>query len=296
MSERPPRGSGNGRLAAAVVAMAPALAATFAHAALVRRRFGDPDRVRAALEKLGLGDLLVDRTIDARVLGSGKSNAVVAVMLNATGDARGARGASRRLVLKRALPFGTLMSWGARRFGANYVYAARTRGADRIVREAAALRRLEKHGIAVPHVLGADPAAELIALDWIDGSPAATALYGPGGGELATQIGALLRRIHDLGVTLGDGHPGNMMIEHGTGRLVLFDLEFAQCDGSTPERRGFDRAYAAVLMPTIALRDAMLAGYGERTADERGGFDVAEQHLRRFGTLLDMELKRWAPR
>jgi tRNA A-37 threonylcarbamoyl transferase component Bud32 len=290
MSERPPRGSGNSRLAAAVLAMAPALGATFAHAALVRRRFADPRTVRTALEQLGLGDLLHGRTIDARVLGSGKSNAVVAVTLGRSD------GASRRLVLKRALPFGTLMSWGARRFGANYVYAARTRGADRIMREATALRRLEKHGIAVPHVLGADPARELIALDWIDGRPAATALYGATGDDIAASIGALLRRIHDLGITLGDGHPGNMMIEHGTERLVLFDLEFALCEGSTPERRGFDLAYAAVLMPTDALRHAMIAAYGDRTTEEHAAFDVAEQHLRRFGTLLDMELKRWAPR
>ena len=37
--DQPPRGSGNRRLAAAVLAMSPALVATYAQAALVRSRF-----------------------------------------------------------------------------------------------------------------------------------------------------------------------------------------------------------------------------------------------------------------
>lgn len=300
--DQPPRGSGNGRLAAAALALSPALGATYVQALIVRRQLGDARTVAAALRTLAIEDLARDRTIEASVLGSGKSNAVVAVRL----VERAAQGASaganaRRLVLKRALPFGTLMAWGARHFGANYVYAAATSGAARIGREARALRFLAAHGVAVPRVLAADPARELIALEWIDGRPAATALHEPGGAALARRIGALVRRVHDLGVTLGDGHPGNMMLEQTAAagdaeRLVMFDLEFAECDKATPTRRGFDLAYAAVLMPTPAHADAMLEGYGDRTDADRAAFDTAEQHLRRFRQLLEMERKRWAPR
>lgn len=290
--DRPPRGSGNGRLAAAALAMAPALGATYAQALVVRRRFARARVVRQALEALGLHELVRGRTIETRVLGSGKSNAVVAVTLRGTGE-------PQRLVLKRALPFGTLMAWGARNFGANYVYAAATSGTARLGREARALRYLAEHGIAVPRVLAADPARELIALAWIEGRPAATALHEPGGDALAARIGALLRRVHDLGVTLGDGHPGNMMLEQappGDERLVLFDLEFAERGDATPARRGFDLAYAAVLMPTRAHTDAMLDAYGDRADGDRAAFDTAEQHLRRFRQLLEMERNRWAPR
>ncbi len=288
--EKPPRGSGNGRLGAAVLAMAPVLGATYAQALLVRRRFADTRTIAASLRTLGIDQLARGRTIEASVLGSGKSNAVVAVRLGGGGE-------PTRLVLKRALPFGTLMAWGARNFGANYVYAAATSGAARIGREARALRFLAEHGVAVPRVLAADAARELIALDWIDGRPAATALHESAGEALARRIGALFRRVHDLGVTLGDGHPGNMMLAGGdAAQLVLFDLEFAECEHATPARRGFDLAYAAFLMPRRIHVDAMLDGYGDRSAADREAFATAEQHLRRFGTLLEMERKRWAPR
>jgi tRNA A-37 threonylcarbamoyl transferase component Bud32 len=177
------------------------------------------------------------------------------------------RSAAHARLLPPDLPFGTLLAGGARHFGANYVYGARTSGTARIGREARALRSLADHGIAVPRCLAADPARELIALDWIDGRAAATALHEPAGEVLAGTIGALFRTIHGLGVTLGDGHPGNMMLEREAGgsgageRLVLFDLEFAECDDATPARRGFDLAYAAVLMPTDTHVRAMLAAY-----------------------------------
>jgi tRNA A-37 threonylcarbamoyl transferase component Bud32 len=284
---QPPRGSGNGRLAAAAFVMAPALGATYAQALLARRRFADTRAIAAALRTLGIDDLARGRTIEASVLGSGKSNAVVGVRLVGGGE-------PRRLVLKRALAFGTLMAWGARNFGANYVYAAATSGVARIGREARALRFLAEHDVAVPSVLAADAARKLIALQWIDGRPAATALHETGGVALAKRIGALVRRVHELGVTLGDGHPGNMML--GETGLVLFDLEFAECEHATPARRGFDLAYAAVLMPTLAHVDAMLDGYGDRSSADRAAFSTAEEHLRRFGTLLEMERKRWVPR
>ena len=226
--------------------------------------------------------LELDEPLAVEMLGSGKSNAVVAVQSSNT-----------RLVLKKALPFGSLMAWGARHFGANYIYARDTSGSARIAREAAALRFLESHGVAVPRCLAAE--GGLLALAWIDGAPAATALHGPRGDALAREIGALLRRVHALGVTLGDGHPGNMLVETGTDRLVLFDLEFAECAGSTAARRGFDLAYAAVLMPTEPSRIAMLDAYGPRTADEAAELATAERHLRRFGQLLEMERARWAP-
>ncbi len=289
-AERPPRGSGNARLAAATLALAPALGVTYGAAVLARRALATGSAARRALERLQLHALLAGRTVDAEPLGTGKSNAVIAVRLTGGGAP------ATRLVIKRALPFGSLMAWGARRFGANYVYAATTSGAARIGREAAALRFLGAHGVPVPRCLAAAPEHRLIAIEWIDGAPAATALYAPDGEARAREVGALLAGVHGLGVTLADGHPGNMLVARATDRLVLFDLEFAECSGATPARRGFDLAYAAVLMPTADTRAGLLAGYGERSAEDRAAFGVAEQHLRKFGRLLDMERARWAPR
>lgn len=147
----------------------------------------------------------------------------------------------------------------------------------------------------VPRCLAVDPAHGLIALEWVDGIHAAVGLRKPGARDLARDIGALLRRVHALGVTLADGHPGNMLISRATRQLVLFDLEFAECTGSTPTRRGFDVAYAAALMPPGELRQMMLAAYGPRTSDEREAFDIATHHLRSFGWLLDRERVRWMP-
>ncbi|HVV85605.1 MAG TPA: phosphotransferase, partial [Kofleriaceae bacterium] len=178
---------------------------------------------------------------------------------------------------------------------ANFVYAADTRGPARIAREQAALARLAACGVGVPRCLAASPADELLAMEWIDGAPAATALHDAGGERLAGEVGALLRRVHDAGVTLADGHPGNLLVEPG-GRLVLFDLEFAECSGATAARRGFDLAYASVLVPAAAHRDALLAGYGARDAADVAAFERAVRHLGRFARLVEQERARWAPR
>ncbi|HEX3481741.1 MAG TPA: phosphotransferase [Kofleriaceae bacterium] len=285
-SDRPPHGSGTARLAVAALALSPVLGAVYVDAVVARRRLASPRAARRALVQLQLGDLLRGRTVEVRAIGGGTSNAVIAVQL--VGD-----GPPIELVVKQALPLGTVMAWGARHFGANYVYATASRAA-RIAREAAALRYLADRGIAVPRCLAADPQHGLIATAWIDGVHAATALRTAGASDRAREIGGLLRQIHDLGVTLGDGHPGNMLVARATGQLVVFDLEFAECTGSSPARRGFDLAYAAALMPGGELRDAMVAAYGPRTRDERDAFGIAERHLRGFGWLIERERARWA--
>jgi tRNA A-37 threonylcarbamoyl transferase component Bud32 len=291
----------------ATLAISPALGAAYVEAVVARRRFATSESARRALEQLGLDELLRGRTVTASAIGSGKSNAVIAVRLDGTASPSGvAAGAGRapavegggapiQLVVKKALAFGTLMAWGARHFGANYIYSPTTTAHARIAREAAALRFLADHGVAVPRCLAADPERSLIAIEWIEGTHAATALHAAPSptSDLAAQIGALFARVHALGVTLADGHPGNMLVRP-TGELVLFDLEFAECADATAARRGFDLAYAAVLMPTAAQRDAMLAAYGARTDDDLAAFAVAERHLRKFGRLLDMERARWA--
>jgi tRNA A-37 threonylcarbamoyl transferase component Bud32 len=278
--ERPPLGSGNLRLGIGLLAISPVFGGAYARAVLARRKFANDTSARRALDDLGLH---APGPLSVRMLGTGKSNAVIAV------DAAD----GTRIVLKRALAFGSVMAWGARHFGANYVYAPEVAGSARITREAAALRFLDAHGILVPRCLAAAPDRGLLALAWVDGTPAAVALRRTPGETLAKEIGALFRRVHELGVTLADGHPGNMLVEDGTGRLVIFDLEFAETSGSTPARRGFDLAYAAVLMPTEAQRAAMLDAYGPRTVDEAEALVTAEQHLRKFGRLLEMERARW---
>ncbi|HEY4059278.1 MAG TPA: hypothetical protein VGM39_21825 [Kofleriaceae bacterium] len=283
--DQPPAGSGNGRLAVGVLAMAPALAASYAQATIARRRFATVSGARRALEDLGLTDLR-DRVVDVAPLGTGKSNAVALVTLNDRS----------KLVLKKALPFGTMMAWGARHFGANFIYAQDTTAIARITRESEALTFLGANGVDVPRLLAASPRNELLALEFIAGDPAATTLYGPEGMSLACEVGALFRRVHDVGATLADGHPGNMIIERKTGHIVLFDLEFAEIAAATPARRGFDLAYASVLLPTPAHVESMLSGYGPRTADDEAAAKTAEDHLRRFSQLLDMERARWRPK
>jgi tRNA A-37 threonylcarbamoyl transferase component Bud32 len=284
---RPPAGSGTGRLALATLALAPVLGAAYLDAMLARRRFATSEAARRALVQLGLGELVRGRSVEAERLGGGNTNSVIAVRL--VGD-----GPAVRLVVKKALPLGTVMAWGARHFGANYVYAAASAQA-RIAREAAALRTLADGGVAVPRCLAANAERGLIAVAWIDGVHAATALHEAGAGPLARDIGALLARVHRLGVTLADGHPGNMLVARATRQLVLFDLEFAECTGSSPARRGFDLAYAAALMPADELRGAVLAGYGPRPDDDVAAFAIAERHLRRFGWLFARERARWTP-
>ncbi|HVV83887.1 MAG TPA: hypothetical protein VHE35_12520, partial [Kofleriaceae bacterium] len=93
--DEPPPWSGNARLAAGVLATWPALGATYAHAVVARRRFATEAAARRALVALGL-DALARGRLRVRPLGTGKSNAVVAV------DVDG----GRRLVLKRARPVG----------------------------------------------------------------------------------------------------------------------------------------------------------------------------------------------
>lgn len=285
-SERPPPGSGTARLAVAALALSPVLGAAYVDAAIARRRLASAGAAHRALVRLQLGGMLQGRTVEARAIGRGTANAVIAVRL--VGD-----GPPIELAVKQALPLGTVMAWGARHFGANYVYSTASRS-DRVAREAAALRYLADRGVAVPRCLAADPARGLIATEWVDGVHAATALRTAGASDRARELGGLLRRIHELGVTLGDGHPGNMLVARATGRLVVFDLEFAECTGSTPARRGFDLAYAAALLPDSALRDAMIAAYGPRTRDEHDAFGVAERHLGRFGPLIERERARWA--
>ncbi|HEY4181308.1 MAG TPA: phosphotransferase [Kofleriaceae bacterium] len=279
--DQPPAGSGNGRLAVGALAMAPVLAASYAQAAIARRRFATPAGARRALEELAMRETVVSVT----PLGTGKSNAVSLVTL----------GSRDKVVLKKALPFGTMMAWGARHFGANFIYAQDTTGIARITRESEALTFLHEHGVDVPRLIAASPRHELLAIEFIDGEPAATALYGAEGMSLACEVGALFRRVHDVGVTLADGHPGNMLLERATGRIVLFDLEFAEIAGATPARRGFDLAYASVLLPSPEHVESMLSGYGPRTAEDEAAARIAEAHLRRFSQLLEMERARWRP-
>lgn len=115
-AERPPWGSGSTRLALAAVALSSVLGAVYLDAVVARRRLATPKAMRRALVRLRLGHLLRGRIVEAEMLGGGKANAVIAVRL--VGD-----GPPFRLVVKKMLPFGTVIAWGARHFGANYIYS-----------------------------------------------------------------------------------------------------------------------------------------------------------------------------
>src|SRR5689334_18033167 len=97
--ERPPPGSGTGRLVLAVLALSPVLGTAYLDAIVARRRFATPEVARRALVRLRLGDMLRGRTVDVEALGGGKSSAVTAVRLVGNGP-------PVQLVLKKVLPFG----------------------------------------------------------------------------------------------------------------------------------------------------------------------------------------------
>jgi tRNA A-37 threonylcarbamoyl transferase component Bud32 len=128
--------------------------------------------------------------------------------------------------------------------------------------EAEALLRLNTLGVPAPRLLGFDPEAGLLAMQFVEGKPVLEQLVGTGAPALAARLGRTLARVHAAGLALCDGHPGNALLAPGS-TIFLIDLEFAALDAeATPERRAFDLAYAAAFLPDEACRQAFLAAYG----------------------------------
>jgi tRNA A-37 threonylcarbamoyl transferase component Bud32 len=189
----------------------------------------------------------------------------------------------RRLVLKKALPHGSLMALAARIAGPMpYLGVTMT---ERVQREADALARLAAEGVAVPRLHAADAEAGLIAMACVEGECLAGRADDA---AVAARFGRTLAAVHRAGVALCDGHPGNAILEPG-GRVVVIDLEWAAIGEAAHERRGFDLAYASAFLPGDASRAAFFRGYGRVTGVVRAQLEEAQGELAPFASLMKTE-------
>lgn len=247
------------------VALAPAL---FAAQVVDAFAVGVP----GALAALGIAEQ--PRSIIA--LAGGRSSAVYEL-----------RFARATVVLKHAMTGGSVLAFGARLCGPQ-PYPGDLSPAARVQREAAALEALARAGIGwgpadksgkkiVPRVIAANPAAAVLLLEHVPGTPLSRA----GGVEHVRAYRQALDAVHAAGWVLNDAHPGNALVDRG--RVVLIDLEFAE-RSDDPDRHAFDLAYAAAFLGGRE-RDAFLGEHDLRVAR-------ASRRLAGFAPLFSYEAAR----
>lgn len=110
---------------------------------------------------------------------------------------------------------------------------------DRTLREAGAVARLRHPHIIVVHDVVEQDERPYIVMELIDGGSLAERISadGPVDAREAARIGAdllsALRAAHNAGVLHRDIKPANVLVESGTGRVVLTDFGIAQVAGAT---------------------------------------------------------------
>ncbi len=264
------------RVAAAGALLAPAaLGAHLAGAAA--RAWLELDAARRCLAELGVAE----RPRALVRLGGGRSNLVYRVEL-----------AARTLVLKRALPAGTLLALAARWVGPQ-PFARDVTAPARIAREARALATLASAGVRVPRLVAASPRGGVLLAEHVAGEPLPRALARPGAGDRIAAYARALRAAHRAGVVLTDGHPGNALVSPA-GDVTLIDLEFAEHAADLgpavfAERCAFDVAYAAAYF-TPRERAVFLEAAGPRAAAPRLGDDAPR--LDDYASLFALERRR----
>ncbi|MEU9476432.1 serine/threonine-protein kinase [Streptomyces sp. NPDC048191] len=133
----------------------------------------------------------------------------------------------RRVAVKELLPDDSLTEDDARR------------RRDRTFREARAVGRLRHPHIIVVHDVVEQDERPYLVMELIDGGSLADRLarQGPVDAAEAARIGVALlsavRTAHEAGVLHRDIKPANVLIESGTGRVVLTDFGIAQVAGAT---------------------------------------------------------------
>ncbi|CAL9477729.1 Serine_threonine-protein kinase PknD [Streptomyces sp. enrichment culture] len=113
------------------------------------------------------------------------------------------------------------------------------RQCDRILREARAVARLSHPHVIVVHDVVVHEERPYIVMELIEGGSLADRISacGPVDADEAARIGVdllgALRTAHTAGVLHRDLKPANVLIESGTGRVVLTDFGVAQVPGAT---------------------------------------------------------------
>ncbi|KOU02180.1 serine/threonine protein kinase [Streptomyces sp. NRRL F-5755] len=172
---------------------------------------------------------------------------------------------------------------------------------ERAVREARTVARIRHPNVIVVHDVVAQDGRAWIVMELVDGQSLADRLIG--GGPLAPREAAriglallgALRASHALGVLHRDIKPANVLLEEGTGRVVLTDFGVAKVPGSTtltesggfvgspeytaPERMaGRPAGPAADLWSVGVLLCAALSGETPFRRDSLGGVLSAVMH------------------
>jgi tRNA A-37 threonylcarbamoyl transferase component Bud32 len=160
--------------------------------------------------------------------------------------------------------------------------------AERAFRAAHALRH---RGIETPEVVavlrrGFPPSRSLLLARRLDGHVSlASAIQGRGAGAaLATRLGRMLRRMHDLGVRHRDLKPNNVFVAGD--RIALLDLDgVRETRGAVPWRaRAKDLARLAAALPESAgFAASVLEAYGGGALSEHVARLAAEIRARKEG-------------
>ncbi|WP_457028862.1 protein kinase domain-containing protein [Kitasatospora sp. P5_F3] len=117
---------------------------------------------------------------------------------------------------------------------------------SRMKREARAAARIKHPGVITIHDVLEQDGRPWIVMELIDGRSLADVISQDGtltpreAAEVGAQVLAALHRGHQLGVLHRDVKPANVLLEHGTGRVVLLDFGIATFEGSTELTRPGD--------------------------------------------------------
>ncbi|MFI9784770.1 serine/threonine-protein kinase [Kitasatospora sp. NPDC051984] len=109
---------------------------------------------------------------------------------------------------------------------------------SRMKREARAAARIKHPGVITIHDVLEQDGRPWIVMELVDGRALSEVISQDGtlspreAAEVGLQLVAALHRGHQLGVLHRDVKPANVLIEHGTGRVVLLDFGIAKFEGA----------------------------------------------------------------